>query len=44
MKLGETYANSSCNFLSNKNLELTGGKGVKEEYEADELEIYKVLY
>ena len=44
MKLGETYANSSCNFLSNKNLELTGGKGEHEEYEADELEIYKVLY
>ena len=28
MKLGETYANSSCNFLSNKNLEFTGGKGI----------------
>ena len=44
MKLGETYANSTCNFLSNKNLELTGGKGENEKYEADELEIYKVLY
>jgi len=44
MKLGETYANSSCNFLSNNNLELTGGKGDHEEYKADELEVHKVLY
>ena len=44
MKLGETYANSYSNFLSNKNLELTGGKGEMEEFEADELEVYKVIY
>ena len=44
MKLGETYANSTCNFLSNENLELTGGKGRREEFEADELEIFKVIY
>ena len=44
MKFGETYANSSCNFLSNNNLELTGGKGAYERYETDELEIFKVLY
>ena len=44
MKLGETYANSSCNFLSNENLELTGGKGGYEKFETDELEVYKVIY
>ena len=26
MKTGEAYANRNCNFLSNENLELTGGK------------------
>ena len=44
MKLGETYANSFCNFLSNKNLELTGGKGEKESFNTEELEVYKVIY
>ena len=44
MKKGETYANKHCSFLSNNNLELTGGKGAHEEYEADELEVYKVIY
>ena len=32
MKLCETYANSNINFLSNKNLELTGCKGGHEVY------------
>ena len=44
MKLGTTYANSNCNFLSNNNLELTGSKGESEKYEAEELEVYKVIY
>ena len=33
MKTGYTYANEYCNFLSNKNLELTGGKGDYESFE-----------
>ena len=44
MKKGMTYANSNCNFLSNNNLELTGGKGESGKYEAEELEVYKVIY
>ena len=44
MKKGETYANESYNFLSNNNLELTGGKGNHEEFEVDEFEVYKVTY
>ena len=44
MKTGETYANEYCNFLSNENLELTGGKGDHESFETEELEIYKVIY
>ena len=44
MKEGLTFANSTCNFLSNKNLELTGGKGDNESFETEELEVYKVIY
>ena len=44
MKIGETYANKSCNFLSDNNLELTGGKGDHENFDAEELEVYKVFY
>ena len=44
MKKGETYANSACNFLSNENLELTGGKGNNETFEVEEFEVYKVIY
>ena len=44
MKEGETYANESCNFLSDSNLELTGGKGESEYFETEELEIYKVIF
>ena len=44
MKVGLTYANTECNFLSNNNLELTGGKGDNEELNAEELEVYKVKY
>ena len=44
MKIGVTYANEDCNFLSNENLELTGGKGDHESFETEELEVYKVIY
>ena len=44
MKNGCTYSNSYCNFLSNENLELTGGKGKNEDFEAEEFEVYKVIY
>ena len=44
MKNGETYANNYCNFLSNNNLELTGGKGDHENFDTEELEVYKVIY
>ena len=44
MKQGGTYANGKCNFLSNNNLELTGGKVNDEEFEAEQLEVYKVIY
>ena len=36
MKSGKTYANKYCNFLSNENLELTGGKGANENFETEE--------
>ena len=44
MKNGKTYANQTCNFLSNLNLELTGGKGNNEDFETEELEVYQVIY
>ena len=39
MKEGDTYANSNSNFLSQNNLELTGGSGDHENFETKELEI-----
>ena len=39
-----TYANTSCNYLSNENLELTGGKGNDENFQAEEFEVYQVIY
>ena len=44
MKNGVSFANSNCNFLSDNNLELTGGHGDSEKFETDELEIFKVIY
>ena len=44
MKQGESFANGSCNYLSDQNLELTGGKGKSEAFKADEFEVYKVIY
>ena len=43
MKKGISYANKKCKFLSNNNLELTGGKGESESFETEELEVYKVI-
>jgi len=43
MKEGVCYANNCCNFLSNNNLELTGGKGESENFETEEIEVYKVI-
>ena len=42
MKKGETYANEYSNFLSNKNLDLTGGKGNGETFDIEEFEIFKI--
>ena len=44
LKKGVTYANDACNYLSNKNLELTGGKGDSEYFDVEECEVYKVIY
>ena len=44
MKTGETYANNVCHYFSNNNIELTGGKGVSENFEVEEFEVFKVLY
>ena len=44
MKIGASYANNNCNFLSHNNLELTGGKGNDENFETDEFEVYLVIY
>ena len=44
MKIGVSYANFRCNYLSNNNLELTGGKGSNEDFETEELEVYQVIY
>ena len=44
MKKGVSFANELCNFLSDQNLELTGGKGAYENFETDEIEIFRVIY
>ena len=44
LKEGVTYANSNCNFLSDNNLELTGGKGNNKSFEVEEFEVYKVIF
>ena len=44
MKKGVSYAGEGSSFLSNNNLELTGGKGSSENFETKEFEIFKVLY
>ena len=44
LKNGESYANKQCNFLSNNNLELTGGKGINDTFKTEEFEVFKVIY
>ena len=44
MKLGVTHANSFANFLSDNNLELTGGKGEFENFDIEDFETFKVIY
>ena len=44
LKDGISYANSQCRYLSNNNLELTGGKGDNEKFETEEFEVYQVIY
>ena len=44
MKKGVTYANKSTNFLSNNNLDLTGGKGDNESFNVEDLEVFEVIY
>ena len=44
MKKGISCASKGHSFLSNDNLELTGGKGSSEYFETEEFEVFKVLY
>ena len=44
LKEGEVYANSSCNFLSNNNLELVDKKGEKSSFNTKDFEVFKVIY
>ena len=44
MNKGQAYANSSCNFLSNNNLELIEKNGNKEYFTVENFETYKVIY
>lgn len=44
MKYGSSYANSCSNFLSDNNLELTGGSGDNDNFTTEEFEVYKILY
>ena len=44
MKKGKSSADILCYFLSNNDLELTGGKGESEEFDVEEFEVYKVIF
>ena len=44
LKEGEVYANSTCNFLSNENLELIGKKGKQSYFTTKDVEVFKVIY
>ena len=44
MLKGDTYSNTSSNFLSGNNLGLTGGIGEFEVFETNEIEVYKIIY
>ena len=43
MKKGQTFANTSCSYLSNNNL-ITGGHGDNEFFEVEDLEVFEVKY
>ena len=43
MKKGQTFSNKNCNFISDNNLELIGGKGEKSQFDVEEFEFYKVI-
>ena len=43
MRTGKTFANQNCNFLSNHNL-ITGGIADNEDFDVEELEVYRVIY
>ena len=44
LRIGISYATSKSSFLTENNLELTGSKGKSENFETNELEVYKVIY
>ena len=44
MKIGTSFANKYAVFLSNNNLDLTGGKGEKETFDIEDFEVFKVNY
>ena len=44
MTKGKSYADSSSNFLSTDNLELTGERGTLGNFETEEFEVYKVIF
>ena len=44
MKTGISFANELSNFLPKNNLELTGGKGDKENFETKEVEVFKINF
>jgi len=44
LKKGETYLNTGTNFISNNNLDMTGGKGNNEFFDIKDFEVFKVLY
>ena len=44
MKSGISFTNKNCNFLSNNNLELTGGNGESETFENEEVEVFKINF
>ena len=44
MNDGETYANKTCNFFSDNNLELIEKKAEHKHFDADECELFKIIY
>jgi len=44
MKRGKTFSNKGTNFISNNNLDMTGGKGDNESFDISDFEVFKVIY